>query len=133
MPPQLLADTHIVLRWLAAPKRLTREQMRVLEKAAQRAEPVALSAITLLEMAMLVSEGRLQLPSPLDEFLDELQGNPVFQLLPLTYEVASEAALLRALKDPADRAIVATARVHRLRLVTSDQRIIASGLVPVIE
>lgn len=133
MPPQLLADTHIVVRWLAAPKRLTREQMRVLEKAAQRAEPIALSAITLLEMAMLVSEGRLQLPSPLDEFLDELQGNPVFQLLPLTYEVASEAALLRALRDPADRAIVATARVHRLRLVTSDQRIIASGLVPVID
>lgn len=36
-------------------------------------------------------------------------------------------------RDPADRAIVATARVHRLRLVTSDQRIIESKLVPVIE
>lgn len=36
------------------------------------------------------------------------------------------------LRDPADRAIVATARVHRLKLITSDQRIIASGLVPVI-
>jgi len=38
-----------------------------------------------------------------------------------------------ALRDPADRAIVATARVHRLRLVTSDQRIIESKLVLVIE
>jgi PIN domain nuclease of toxin-antitoxin system len=36
------------------------------------------------------------------------------------------------LRDPADQAIVATARVHRLKLVTSDQRIIESKLVPVI-
>jgi hypothetical protein len=27
----------------------------------------------------------------------------------------------------------ATARVHRLKLVTSDQRIVESGLVPVVE
>jgi PIN domain nuclease of toxin-antitoxin system len=36
-------------------------------------------------------------------------------------------------RDPADRAIVATARVHRLLLVTSDQRIIESKLVPVVD
>ena len=55
-----------------------------------------------------------------------------FLVLPLNYEVAAEAALLANLRDPADRAIVATARVHRLTLVTSDQRIIESKLVPVI-
>jgi PIN domain nuclease of toxin-antitoxin system len=38
-----------------------------------------------------------------------------------------------SLRDPGDRVIVATARVHRLRLLTADQRIIESGLVPVIE
>jgi PIN domain nuclease of toxin-antitoxin system len=48
-------------------------------------------------------------------------------------EVAGEvAALGEALRDPADRAIVATARVHRFRLVTSDRRIVESKLVPVI-
>jgi PIN domain nuclease of toxin-antitoxin system len=31
-----------------------------------------------------------------------------------------------------DRAIVATARVHQLTLLTSDHRIIKSNLVPVI-
>jgi prevent-host-death family protein len=36
------------------------------------------------------------------------------------------------LRDPADRAIVATARVHRLRLITADRRIIDSKLVTVI-
>ena len=48
-------------------------------------------------------------------------------------EIAGEvAAMGDSLRDPADRAIVATARVHRLKLITSDQRIIESGLVSVI-
>jgi PIN domain nuclease of toxin-antitoxin system len=62
-----------------------------------------------------------------------LNANPLFRVLPLTYEVAREVAWLAALRDPADRAIVATARVHKLRLVTSDERMIQSGLVPVVE
>jgi PIN domain nuclease of toxin-antitoxin system len=37
------------------------------------------------------------------------------------------------LRDPADAAIVATARVHGLRVVTSDQRIIAVNVVSTIE
>lgn len=44
-----------------------------------------------------------------------------------------EVASLGRLRDPADRAITATAKVHRLRLVTSDLRIIDSGLVPILE
>ncbi len=58
----------------------------------------------------------------------------MFQILPLTVEIASEMALMgRALRDPADRAMVATARVHRLKMLTSDQRIIDSRLVAVID
>jgi len=40
---------------------------------------------------------------------------------------------LGALRDPADRAIAATARAHRLRLVTSDHQIIESKLVSMVE
>ncbi len=69
----------------------------------------------------------------LDDFLQDLNSNPTFRILPLTCEVAREIASLGILRDPADRAIAATARVHRLRLVTSDQRIIESNLVQVVE
>jgi len=130
--PRILLDTHVVVRWLIDARRLSREQSRVLEGAVRRSEQVALSAISLLEIAILKSEGRLRLSVTLDEFLDEMQANEVFQILPLSYQVASDVAALRSLRDPADRAIVATARVHRLHLMTSDQRIIESKLVPVI-
>ena len=132
MLPRFLLDTHVVVRWLMESKKLSREQTRSLMEAIRRGEPLALSAVTLVELAVLTSEGRLRIS--LDDIFDELRANPLFRVFPLTYEIASEVASLgRVLRDPADRAIVATARVHRLRLVTSDQRIIESKLVPVID
>lgn len=86
-----------------------------------------------MEIAVLTGGGRTLLRTSIEEFFEDLSANPAFQVLPLTYEIAREVALLAALRDPADRAIVATARVHRLRLVTSDQRIVASKMVAVIE
>jgi PIN domain nuclease of toxin-antitoxin system len=131
--PRFLLDTHVAVRWLIEAKRLSREQLRVLEGAVKRAEPVALSGISLLEIAILVGEERLRLTAHLIDFFEAFQTG-AFRILPLTCEIAAEvAALGNSLRDPADRAIVATARVHRLRLVTSDQRIIQSKLVPVIE
>jgi PIN domain nuclease of toxin-antitoxin system len=129
----LLLDTHALLRWLFEVRKLSRPQLRALESAVRRGEPVALSAVSLLEIAVLASGERPALKVSLDEFFRDLNSNPTFRILPLTYEVALDVAALGVLRDPADRAIAATARVHRLRLVTSDQRIIASKLVPVVE
>lgn len=92
-----------------------------------------MSAITLLEIAVLFGAGTTRSDVPVNELLDELASNPAFQIFPFTIEIAAEVAAVGAsLRDPADRAIVATGRVNRLRLVTSDQRIIESKLVPVI-
>ena len=133
MNPRFLLDTHIVVRWLAAPKRLSREQLRVLRDAVRRHEAVAVSAITLLEIAVLFGKGSARSDIPVGELFGELKSNPAFQIIPLTVDVAAEvAALGGSLRDPADRAIVGTARVRRLRLLTSDQRIIDSELVPVV-
>lgn len=131
MNSRFLLDTHIVVRWLAEPGRLSKEQMRAVRESVRRHEPLAVSAITLLEIAILFDKGRSTVP--LDELLGELESNPAFHILPLTVDVAAEvAALGSGLRDPADRTIVATARVHKLRLITSDQRIIESNLARVV-
>ena len=131
--PRLLLDTHILIRSLREAKKLSRTQHGTIDSAVQRGEPIAISAMTLLEIALLAGGEKSVMKSPLDEFFQDLISNPVFRVLPLTYEVALEVASLSVLRDPADRTIVATARVHRLRLVTSDQRIIESKLVEVVE
>jgi PIN domain nuclease of toxin-antitoxin system len=134
LAPQLLLDTHVVIRWVAEPKKLSQDQIRVLRTAVGRGEPLALSAITLLEVAALSVKGGNQLRVNPRELLDTIGASADFQIVPLDIEIATEIAVLGdALRDPGDRTIVATARVHGLRLVTSDQRIIESKLVPVID
>jgi PIN domain nuclease of toxin-antitoxin system len=129
--PRFLLDTHILLRSLAEPGCLSRDQLRFIERAAALNERIAISDVTLVEIAFLQAAGRL--PNfELDDLARETR--PPVQILPITLEIASEVrVLIRTLRVPADCAIVATARVHGLRLLTSDRRIIESGLVSVIE
>ncbi len=104
----------------------------MLDRAAARLETVALSAITLLELAALLGEGHIA-PGEIDLFAD-LESSPYFEIVPLTVDIAREILSLgNSLRDPMDRAIVATARVHGLRLLTSDQRIVESGLATVVD
>jgi len=108
-------DTHILIRWLVDARKLSRVQLRSLESAVRRGEPVAISAISLLEIAFLASGEKPALKVSLDDFFQDLNSNPSLRVLPLTYEVAREAAALDILRDPADRAIAAPARIHRLQ------------------
>ena len=52
----------------------------------------------------------------------------------MTPEVAAEVAMLPSWfhRDPGDRLIVATARVHGATLLTSDQRIVDAKVVPTL-
>jgi PIN domain nuclease of toxin-antitoxin system len=124
----------VLVGWLLEPKRLSRDQTRVLRDALRRGVPLAVSAITLLEIAVLFGKGRTRLRVPVRELFAVLDAGAGFHVVPFDVEIAAEvAALGDRLQDPADRAIVATARVHGFRLVTSDERMIQSELVPVVE
>lgn len=128
----ILLDTHIVLQWVVGSRQLTQNQASAIETASRRGEPIGISAISLLEIAILTDLGRIRIQGPFGEFLQSLEVEP-YRVYPLTADIAVEAGGFRILKDPTDRAIAATARVHGLRLVTSDQRIIDSNLVSTIQ
>ena len=128
-----LLDTHIVSWWMSSPKRLSGDQLRAMGKAVARGERLAYSGVTLVELAVAYGVGNRKGPAVADKLLRDLENDPAFAVLPITFEIAMEVATMGAhLQDPNDRAIVATARVHRLTLITSDERIIKSKLVNVI-
>jgi PIN domain nuclease of toxin-antitoxin system len=129
---KFLLDTHIVIWWLSLPKKLSPDQARVLREAERHRNTVAISAFTLIEIAVLAQNAR-KIAAGADEIVTLLEMNSMFEILPITIPIAMDAGALTMLGDPADRTIVATARVHGLRLLTSDQRIIASKLVSVID
>lgn len=113
------------------PKSLSRAHARLLKDAERRQRAVFASSITLWEMAMLVTHGRLRLDRPIEEALKRLIDHPLIEILPITIAIASQAAQY-SLPDPADQLIVATARCHALKLVTADQRIRDSGYIAVL-
>jgi PIN domain nuclease of toxin-antitoxin system len=84
-----------------------------------------------MEIAVMPAE---RLRSSIANILAALEPGGDFWIVPIDLEITREVpALGDSLRTTADRVIVATARVHGLRLVTSDQRIIASKLCPVVE
>jgi PIN domain nuclease of toxin-antitoxin system len=105
----------------------------VLAKASPDA-PLELSEVSLWEVATLVSLGRLAVTMPLRDWLDAAASPPLVQRRGISPAVAAEVAALPATfpRDPADRIIVAAARVHDATLLTRDTRNIDAKLVPTI-
>jgi PIN domain nuclease of toxin-antitoxin system len=128
-----LLDTHVLLWWFEQPKRLSLAQRRVLHKAGDEAS-LGVSDVTLWEIALLVERGRVELAMPLDEWLAHATAAPLVERTAISPAIVREMVSLGATRDwdPADRILVATARVLGVPLVTSDSRIESSGLVRTI-
>lgn len=126
---RLLLDTHVWL-WAGTPNsRLPTRVRSVLEDPSNE---LWLSAISVWELVLLHESGRFGQNDP--AWLTRMLQGGVFFEAPLTFAVAREVGALGwSHKDPVDRFLVATARVLGLVLVTADERIINSRLVPVID
>ena len=120
----IVLDTHIWVWWVHEDERLTQAQREAI--AANETDTVGVSAISCWEIAKLVEYGRLELPSPLEEWFEQALNYPGVQLLALTPEIAIESTRLPGEfhRDPADQIIVATARVYGCSLVTSDDKLL---------
>ena len=128
-----LLDTHILVLWVSSPELLSPAQRHALD-AASGAFPVMVSDISLWEIATLVSLGRLALDRPLREWLERAAAPPLVRRLGISPAVAAAVADLPDTfhRDPADRIIVATARVMGAALLTSDARIRDAGIVQTV-
>jgi len=118
-----LLDTHVVLWLTSDPAKLSGKAKTAIQDARTNGDGLAISDITLLELATLASEGRIRLNISLETFLREMEAR--FVVLPITGRACARAQELPAAypKDPADRIIGATALVEGLSLITADREI----------
>ncbi|MBI2833168.1 MAG: type II toxin-antitoxin system VapC family toxin [Acidobacteria bacterium] len=124
-----LLDTHAWVWWVDRDARLGRTAIEALDTLPADSRPF-LADISLWEVAMLVERGRLSFTVPLAEWLDAAAHPRTVRVVPVTPAIAAEVAELppRFHRDPADRLIVATARVMNLPVLTRDRRITRSRL-----
>ena len=125
-----LLDTHVLIWWLQGDGPLSPEQRRVLE-AAGPDSPLRVSDISLWEIATLHSLRRIRLSLPLREWLEKAAAPPLVRRHGISPAIAAEVTALPDSfhRDPADRIIVATARIMGATLLTHDRHIVDSGLV----
>jgi PIN domain nuclease of toxin-antitoxin system len=126
-----LLDTHAWIWSVLDHPRLSRRARAALN-AVPPEETIGIAAISLKEASWHLARGRIVVdekygPWPL--WLRAAASSPLVQVLPLTVDVAIESEHLGEPfpPDPADRLIVATARVHGLTLITPDRPIRKSG------
>lgn len=114
--PRLLLDTHIFIWIRTAPEKLRSAERRALDGAALR----LISAVSLWEIALLASAGRIAAAESLFAVPEE------FELLPVLPEHCRQLLdLPQHHRDPFDRMLIAQARVEELTLITRDRSISA--------
>ena len=125
-----LLDTHIWIWYVADPSKLEPAELEALD-ALDSSNCPFISDFSLWEVATLAGLGRLELDQTFGEWLLLAAKPGIVRILPFSVETAVELSSLsdRLPRDPADRAIVATARTHGLPVMTRDKRILSSGLV----
>lgn len=123
-------DTHVLLWMVLEPKRLSSKAKRLIDRSLHGGG-LAISSISLWEIAMLISRGRLSVQGTASGWITELlsrTGVGVADLSPAIAELSTSFGPDFP-RDPADRIIAATARAEATTLITADERIQASPLL----
>lgn len=125
-PALTVLDTHVWI-WMVEGDRtmLSTSAVQEIQRAA-KAGLVRVCPITVWEVAMLEAKGRLSLSRPIEEWVRDALRAPGVRLEPMSPEIAIESTRLPGSPhgDPADRILMASARVLNGRLATCDSEII---------
>lgn len=122
---KLLLDTHIWLWSVESERRVSRRVARELERSTNE---LWVSPISIAEIGAQQRKGRIQIQGGLEDWVQrsvrtsELRWAAINEAVGFEYDRVSLSTA-----DPADRWLVATARVYDLVLVTADEKILTSN------
>jgi PIN domain nuclease of toxin-antitoxin system len=118
----ILLDTHVVVWLVSEPAKLSPKAAEAIGQA-NRTGGVAISAMTLWELAWLMTNRRLEIDGTAESFLEEISAR--LAVRPITPKVAVLATQFPETypKDPIDRLIGATAMSEGMTLITKDRQI----------
>ena len=127
----ILLDTHVLVWAVGDSKRLSRAAATEIRRS-RRQGGLAVSAISLWELASLFARGRIQafgtIEASIRLLLEEVTVRPITpEIAALATEFPDDYS-----RDPADRLIGGTARAEGLTLVTRDENMRCSPLLKTV-
>jgi PIN domain nuclease of toxin-antitoxin system len=124
-------DTLALVCWLGRQKALSQAAHDAIDRELDGVE-ILISAISALEIAEFVKDGRLGLSMDARSWLSTFVSMEGVRMVPVDTEIALRAARLSPALTSHQRLIVATARTFGGALVTSDAKVRASTYVETI-
>ena len=126
--PGVVLDTHVLIWLLAGDERISPALRQTVDNASY-ANGAHVSAISLWEVSMLEAKDRLILYRDVGTWVETVATHPGLTIVPLAPEIAVASTRLpgELPGDPADRMIVATARVLGATLITADRALLDYG------
>ncbi len=120
-----LLDTHVWLWYLVGSEELSASVRELIDGSVAECW---LSPVSVWEVGVLHQRGKIRLERDLRRWVEEAGQKLPLRPAPLSAEISlSTFELDLAHADPADRFLLATARVYGLALLTADRRLLTSS------
>lgn len=122
----IVLDTHVWIGLINGNEKIVESGFLPIINKNMKQHEIYIPAICTWEISMLASKDRIILSDNTLDWIKEAVSAPGITLCPLTPEIAFESANLpdNFHGDPADRMIVATARILQASLLTFDKKIL---------
>ncbi|MFX0202652.1 MAG: type II toxin-antitoxin system VapC family toxin [Candidatus Hodarchaeota archaeon] len=120
----ILLDTHVWWWSLSEPENLSKAALKKIKNT--KPDQRAIASISIWEFAIMTCRNKIEVKIPPDEWLSYALGKTGLRVFEINPKVAIDVCSLPGdfHKDPADRIIVATARVNNMTLITKDEKIL---------
>jgi len=114
-------DTHVLLWWALDREKLSNRAAELCREMELRGGGCA-SAISIWELGVKIQKGALEIGVKIEDFARLIHQSGAIELVPVTDAILlANLALDWTHRDPADRTIVATARLRNVPLLTKDR------------
>lgn len=120
---EIVIDTHALIWYLTADKKLSRKAKHIIEEAIKDKRRLIISIVVLMEVLVLVEKKKLKFTW--EEFNQKISEFPNLIIYPIGTDVFEVMKNVGETLELHDRILVATAIIHKAVIISKDPEILS--------